>query len=53
MTRPEQDTDRKQDETARAEPIHVAPEHENFEHQLKRLVAARNARRAERPGLYR
>ena len=31
----------------------VAPEDERFEHQIKRFVAEREARRAARPGLYR
>ena len=31
----------------------VAPEDENFEHQIRRFVAEREARRAARPGLYR
>jgi hypothetical protein len=34
-------------------PRHVAPEDEKFEHQIRRFVAEREARRAARPGLYR
>ena len=53
MTRPETET-RQQDAEARAEASrHVARADESFAHQLKRLVAEREARRALKPGLYR
>jgi hypothetical protein len=52
MTRPEKDNPTQKD-AATAEERRVAPLDENFEHQLKRFVAEREARRAATPGLYR
>jgi len=52
MTRPEKDIPTPKD-AATAADRHVAPEDEKFEHQLKRFVAEREARRAAKPGLYR